>query len=476
MKPLAALPLIAAISVAAPVCAEVAITEFAAENDRGLRDEDQQFSDWIEIANTGATPVDLSGYHLTDDAALPEKWAFPTRTLAPGEFLVVFASGKDRAPAEGELHTNFELQNAGEYLALIAPGGEAATEFAPSFPTQYSGISYGPGVDPIELALVNPGAEAAILIPANAGDLPADWATAGFPATVSGPTGAGYQAAIESTLAIDLALHATMDNADVGGGSGADTTDAGAFDVRDPDALVLGQAIAENTGGNVTAGASGVIGEAIDFSDTTGGNRRVDLGPQLDPGTGSLTVSLWINARASSGSYRFIASKGNRGSADNGWAIWTEGERLYLRAEYTGSNNTTQNLTVNRAFGASELNAWHHIVMVLDNGNGILTGYYDGATSGASGTENGWSNTGGGGDTHTFAPGSDFSSASNFYLSVRDDLTGEWPGRIDDLAAWTRPLSPAEAAEIYNAGLAGNTLPRSGAGLSGLSPLTSKRR
>ena len=48
----------------------------------GLSDEDGDFEDWVELLNTGATSVNLSGWSLTDDAALPGKWVFPARPRA----------------------------------------------------------------------------------------------------------------------------------------------------------------------------------------------------------------------------------------------------------------------------------------------------------------------------------------------------------------------------------------------------------
>ncbi|MEI8109108.1 MAG: lamin tail domain-containing protein, partial [Verrucomicrobiota bacterium] len=74
----------------------VIISEFVADNVSGLRDEDLAYSDWIEVQNTGAVAVNLAGWSLTDDAGDDNKWIFPAVTLGPGQFLVVFASGKDR--------------------------------------------------------------------------------------------------------------------------------------------------------------------------------------------------------------------------------------------------------------------------------------------------------------------------------------------------------------------------------------------
>ncbi len=87
----------------------------------GLTDEDGDLADWIELHNAGSLPVNLSAWALTDDPHQPAKWTFPDRTLPPAAYLVVFASGKNRRPAEpgAPLHTNFRLQRDGEFLGLF---------------------------------------------------------------------------------------------------------------------------------------------------------------------------------------------------------------------------------------------------------------------------------------------------------------------------------------------------------------------
>ncbi len=127
--------------------ADVVINEFVAANLSGLLDEDGTAQDWIEIRNRGASSVNLLGWSLTDNPNVPGQWVFPSRTLAPGEYLVVFASGKDRRMPTGSnrYHTNFKLNNFGEYLALF--NGEsprvAVSEFAPQYPEQRNNYSYG---------------------------------------------------------------------------------------------------------------------------------------------------------------------------------------------------------------------------------------------------------------------------------------------------------------------------------------------
>src|SRR6185503_2452899 len=78
--------------------AEVVLNEIMADNLNGLLDENGDASDWIELYNRGTTSVNLLGWSLSDDPARPAQWVFPSVTLGPGQFLVVFASGKDRAP------------------------------------------------------------------------------------------------------------------------------------------------------------------------------------------------------------------------------------------------------------------------------------------------------------------------------------------------------------------------------------------
>ncbi|MDG2125716.1 MAG: lamin tail domain-containing protein, partial [Verrucomicrobiales bacterium] len=123
----------------------VGITEFLADNKRGLVDEDGEASDWIEIRNGGAGVADLAGYSLTDDPAVLQKWVFAAEDVAPGGTLIVFASGKDRATGGGELHTNFGLDSGGGYLALVAPDGVTVmTEFV-DYPKQREDVAYGFG-------------------------------------------------------------------------------------------------------------------------------------------------------------------------------------------------------------------------------------------------------------------------------------------------------------------------------------------
>ena len=120
------------------------ISEIMASNSKTLTDEDGDYSDWIEIFNSGGSVANLEGWFLTDSTNQLNRWTFPAVTLPAKGYLVVFASGKNRAATSGKLHTNFSLNADGEYLALVAPDGQTvASEYEPEYPQQRADYSYG---------------------------------------------------------------------------------------------------------------------------------------------------------------------------------------------------------------------------------------------------------------------------------------------------------------------------------------------
>lgn len=104
----------------------VVISELMTAGRIGLRDADGDYSDWAELYNAGDAPWDLTGWYLSDDPDKPAKWEIPALVLAPGEYKVVFCSGKDRRGSE--LHTGFALAKSGGGLYLFDPEGAPAGE------------------------------------------------------------------------------------------------------------------------------------------------------------------------------------------------------------------------------------------------------------------------------------------------------------------------------------------------------------
>ena len=128
------------LEVRTVLAAQLVITELAAESQAALVDDDGDRSDWIELYNAGDEPAPLAGWYLTDDAGDLTRWQFPDVSLAPQDYLLVYASGKDRTDPTSLLHADFRLDDEGEYLALVQPDGHTVEyAFGPSYPAQLPG-------------------------------------------------------------------------------------------------------------------------------------------------------------------------------------------------------------------------------------------------------------------------------------------------------------------------------------------------
>jgi len=106
--------------VKAPKASQSSLTinEVVSENQAAAQDPQGDFDDYIEIANTSDSEVDLSGKFLTDSKKNPRKWKFPKGTkIVAGGRLVVWAD-EDGKAKEG-LHANFKLAKDGETIQLI---------------------------------------------------------------------------------------------------------------------------------------------------------------------------------------------------------------------------------------------------------------------------------------------------------------------------------------------------------------------
>lgn len=84
------------ILVVGALNAQLVVNEGSNKNFNSILDEDDESEDWIEIYNAGNAAVNLEGYSLSDDELDLQKWTFSAYEIQPGEFLIVFCSGKDR--------------------------------------------------------------------------------------------------------------------------------------------------------------------------------------------------------------------------------------------------------------------------------------------------------------------------------------------------------------------------------------------
>ncbi|KAL4425868.1 hypothetical protein ABPG75_009884 [Micractinium tetrahymenae] len=124
--------------------AQVLISELMTDNKATIKDEDGATPDWIELHNTGGSTVGLAGYRLVDSPTPGpgDTWTFPSGvSLAPGQYLLVFASGKNRTNPSSPLHTSFKLSPQDGYVALLTPSGSVAS--AVQFPDLPNDVSFG---------------------------------------------------------------------------------------------------------------------------------------------------------------------------------------------------------------------------------------------------------------------------------------------------------------------------------------------
>jgi hypothetical protein len=145
------------------------------------------------LRNVTSTAVNLEGWFLTDSTSQAKWWTFPATNIAANGYLIVFASGTNQAVPGLPLHTSFQLDAKGGYLALIEPDRvTVATEFNP-YPKQYKNISYGGGRTITTSQLVASGATAWYCVPTN-GALDSLWMQPSFDASgwSNGPTGIGF--------------------------------------------------------------------------------------------------------------------------------------------------------------------------------------------------------------------------------------------------------------------------------------------
>ena len=119
----------------------VIISEVMSNNTSTLQDQYGEYPDWIELYNRSDSEVDLSGWGLTDNTNELGRWRFPSTTLSPGEYLTVYASGRDSTASKKKMHTDFSLGAEGDIVVLTDPSGNVADYCG--LPYLRAGISYG---------------------------------------------------------------------------------------------------------------------------------------------------------------------------------------------------------------------------------------------------------------------------------------------------------------------------------------------
>ncbi|HMJ64130.1 MAG TPA: lamin tail domain-containing protein, partial [Candidatus Binatia bacterium] len=96
------------------------INELQVFNTNGVTDNLGEREPWIELHNNGPTNVSLAGMFLTDSYSNLMRWPFPSAaTIAPGQFLLVWADGEPLENSGTNYHMNFRLTNSVGGIALV---------------------------------------------------------------------------------------------------------------------------------------------------------------------------------------------------------------------------------------------------------------------------------------------------------------------------------------------------------------------
>jgi hypothetical protein len=128
------------------VPAEIVINELMPVNSNTVADNYGEYDDWIELFNLSSSPVDLSGYYLSDNHKKPSKWQIPNGTTIMGKgYLIIWADGDT---TQFGLHANFKLSSAGEEAVLTKPDLTIIDKVSFAAPTEelsYSRVPNGTG-------------------------------------------------------------------------------------------------------------------------------------------------------------------------------------------------------------------------------------------------------------------------------------------------------------------------------------------
>lgn len=117
------------------------ISEIMPNNKTTIMDSDNEYSDYIEIYNDYDYDINLKGYYLSDETTSSKKWIFPNLIIKSKEYLIIYASNKDKCDLTNrECHTNFKLNNKGETVTLLNDQGIIISKV--KYPKTDKDISY----------------------------------------------------------------------------------------------------------------------------------------------------------------------------------------------------------------------------------------------------------------------------------------------------------------------------------------------
>ena len=122
----------------------VRINEAVSSNSNFI-DEDGDSPDWFELHNYGNESISLKNWTVSDKDDNPKKWTFPDISIDPDEYLLIWASGKDR----GNSNVFRTLINWKDEFKYLIPDSQTSINWKnldfddSSWKTGRSGFGYG---------------------------------------------------------------------------------------------------------------------------------------------------------------------------------------------------------------------------------------------------------------------------------------------------------------------------------------------
>jgi gliding motility-associated-like protein len=105
--------------IACSVSGQVVINEFSCSNISGPTDAFGEREDWVELYNTSASAVDLTGWYLSDRQGNLTKWMIPSGSIPANGFKMVFCSGRDLVQGN-QYHPNFKLTQTDKERIILS--------------------------------------------------------------------------------------------------------------------------------------------------------------------------------------------------------------------------------------------------------------------------------------------------------------------------------------------------------------------
>ena len=396
-----------------------------------LPDEDGDKTAIIFLRNLQPTsPFILDDHFLTDTPQNPQKWQFPKGTrIEPNGELLLFASGKDRRPADGsgELHTNFLYPCSVPNLILSEP---------------IEGQQLGQYRDLNDYCIDCPGTMVITGQTLARFVVPDDdrnenrWFTETFdPAKEGWPRGGpcfGYEVVGQPEDEC-LVLYSTMDASDI------DLPKQTLLDVSG--SAFIHNGTYEGMGAGEIAG--GQINESIVVpNQEVKGYPWYAPHPELEPGTGEFSASIWVNPTGEN-ELEAIASYAADFFEFFGW--WIMLDRGALKVRVGGSVPGGQSFATEVVGDRPKLNEWTHVFFRVDRVSSLLTLFINGEKI----------------DQAQLPPGVDLSYGdSRLWLGTAQlgsQKTADYSGRLDDFALWKCALSDEEVSTLYKAGSVGES-------------------